>query len=148
MKKEFTFRQIASNLNSDIIVLIISLMLFLIPTIVISFSVTDSLSDGVIIGFWSGLILSSISFYFFRGQFNFWWTIIQLTIHVTLSILLFLGLLFLLENFYEITFPVPVLLITGIILLTMICLIKQVLDNIGNSLGLERRTKKSIDMIK
>lgn len=145
MKEPFTFRQFIRDFYSDFIVLTFSLLLFTILAMVISSSFTNSRIDGVFGGFSFGIFFSAVSFYLFRGHFNFLWTTVQLTIHLTLSVLLFLAIEFILENIHEFNIPFKAL-IAGIILLTIICIMKQVLDNVGNSLGLKKRIKKPFDM--
>jgi hypothetical protein len=145
MKEPFTFKQFVRDFYSDFIVLTFSLLLFTILAMVISSSFTNSRIDGAYGGFSLGIFFSAVSFYFFRGHFNFLWTTVQLTIHLTLSVLLFLALEFILENVRAFNIPFQAL-IAGVILLTIICIIKQVMDNVGTSLGLKRRIKKPFDM--
>jgi len=93
-----------------------------------------------------GLALGLITFYYLRGQFNFIWTVLQLTINAGLTVGEFLGVSYLLKDtgIAEISYGYVLIFIS---VPTLISINKQLLDSLTKKLNVEKRVKQPIQIL-
>ena len=131
---------------SDFIVTTFSLLLLLAVGTIGSIIVTGSREEGMVYGLAAGLVLGLIAFYYFRGQFNFIWTALQLTINAGLTIGEFLGVSHLLKDtgISEISYGYVLIFIS---VPTLISINKQLLDNLTRRFNGQKREKQPIQIL-
>lgn len=131
---------------SDFIVTTFSLLLLMVVGTIGSIIVTGSREEGMVYGLIGGLALGLIAFYYIRGQFNFIWTLLQLTINAALTVGEFLGVSYLLNDtgISEISYGYVLIFIS---VPTLISINKQVLDNLTKKLNAEAREKQPFQIL-
>lgn len=131
---------------NDFIVTIFSLLLLMIVGTIGSIIVTGSREEGMGFGLIGGLAMGLIVFYILRGQYNFIWTILQLTINAGLTVGEFLGVDYLLKDtgISEISYGYVLVFIS---VPTLISINKQLLDGLTKKLNAEKRLKQPIQIL-
>lgn len=131
---------------SDFIVTTFSLLLLMVVGTIGSIVVTGSREEGMVYGLIGGLALGLITFYYLRGQFNFIWTVLQLTINAGLTVGEFLGVSYLLKDtgIAEISYGYVLIFIS---VPTLISINKQLLDSLTKKLNAERRVKQPFQIL-
>ncbi len=131
---------------SDFIVTTFSLLLLMVVGTIGSIIVTGSREEGMAYGLIGGLGLGLIAFYYLRGQFNFIWTVLQLTINAGLTVGEFLGVSYLLKDtgVSEISYGYVLIFIS---VPTLISINKQLLDILTKKLNAEKRVKQPMQIL-
>lgn len=125
----------------DFIVLTFSLILLLVVVTIGSIIVTGSREEGMVYGLIGGFALGLILFYYLRGQFNFFWTVLQWTINAGLTVGEFLGVSYLLKDtgISDISYGYVLIFIS---VPTLISINKQLLDKLSENLNVAKRLRK------
>ena len=131
---------------NDFIVTTFSLLLLMVVVTIGLIIVTGSREEGMVCGLIGGLALGLIAFYYLRGQFNFLWTVLQLTINAGLTIGEFLSVSNLLKDtrISEISYGYVLIFIS---VPTLVSINKQLLDNLMKKLNAKRRVKQPIQIL-
>lgn len=131
---------------SDFIVTTFSLLILLVIGTIGSIIMTGSREEGMVYGLIGGLVLGLIAFYYLRGQFNFFWTVLQLTINAGLTAGEFFGVSYLLRDtgISEISYGYVLIFIS---IPALISINKQLLDSLTKKLNGGKRVKEAIRIL-
>lgn len=128
---------------SDFIVIVFSLIILIMIVSILVIMLVGSRESGMSYGLIVGVILGFLTFYYFRGEFTFKFTVLQLIINVGLTYGEILCIFYLLsktgsaENSYGyffLIFSLPI----------FICINKQLIDNLTIKITTEKRIKQPI----
>ena len=130
---------------NDFIAAFFLLLLFVMAGTMVSAIITGDRITGMVYGFTGGIILGFIVFYYFRGYFNFLWTVLQLAINAGLTVGEFSVVSYLLSDttIAKISYGFVLVFIS---IPTLISINKQLLDNLTKKLNAKRRIKQPLQI--